>query len=61
VLAIIAFTVAGKAGLKFRTLYGTYLRWPKNSNLYSLLSGIFSKVEFDKGILGAAIIIAAYK
>ena len=61
VLGIIAFIIAGKAGLKFRTLYGTYLKWPRNSNLYSLLSGIFSKVEFDKGMMGAAIIIAAYK
>jgi demethylmenaquinone methyltransferase / 2-methoxy-6-polyprenyl-1,4-benzoquinol methylase len=61
ILGIIAFTVAGKAGLKFRTLYGTYLRWPQNSDLYSLLNRLFSKVEFDKGMMGAAIIIAAYK
>jgi demethylmenaquinone methyltransferase/2-methoxy-6-polyprenyl-1,4-benzoquinol methylase len=61
VVGIIAFSVAGKVGLKFRTLYGTYLRWPQNSDLHSLLSRIFSKVEFEKGMMGAAIIIAAYK
>jgi demethylmenaquinone methyltransferase/2-methoxy-6-polyprenyl-1,4-benzoquinol methylase len=61
ILGLVAFTVAGKAGLKFRTLYGTYLRWPQNSDLHSLLSRIFSKVEFEKGMMGAAIIIAAYK
>ena len=61
ILGLVAFTVAGKAGLKFRTLYGTYLRWPQNSDLHSLLRRVFSKVEFDKQMMGAAIIIAAYK
>ena len=32
-LGILAFVGTGKAGLKFKTLYGTYLRWPHNSNL----------------------------
>ena len=61
VLGLLAFTVAGKRGFKFKTLYGTYLRWPKNSELYSLLNEKFSKIEFDKRMLGGAIIIAAYK
>ena len=61
ILGIIAFTIAGKSGLKFRTLYGTYLRWPQNSDLYSVLDKLFSNVEFEKGMMGAAIIIAAYK
>jgi demethylmenaquinone methyltransferase / 2-methoxy-6-polyprenyl-1,4-benzoquinol methylase len=61
ILGIIAFTIAGKSGLKFRTLYGTYLRWPQNSDLYSILAKLFSNVEFEKGMMGAAIIIAAYK
>ena len=61
ILGIIAFTIAGKSGLKFRTLYGTYLRWPQNSDLHSLLDKLFSNVEFEKGMMGAAIIIAAYK
>ena len=61
ILGIIAFTIAGKAGLRFRTLYGTYLRWPQNSDLRSLLSRLFSRVEFEKALMGAAIIIVAYK
>lgn len=60
-LGIFAYFAAGKAGLKFKTLYGTYLRWPKNSELDSLLKQKFSKVEFDKGMMGGAVIIAAYK
>jgi demethylmenaquinone methyltransferase/2-methoxy-6-polyprenyl-1,4-benzoquinol methylase len=61
ILGIIAFTIAGKSGLKFRTLYGTYLRWPQNSDLHSLLNRLFSNVEFEEGMMGAAIIITAYK
>jgi demethylmenaquinone methyltransferase/2-methoxy-6-polyprenyl-1,4-benzoquinol methylase len=60
-LGIFAYLVAGKAGLKFRTLYGTYLRWPKNSELDAMLKEKFSKVEFETGMMGGAVIIAAYK
>lgn len=60
-LGVFAYLVAGKAGLKFRTLYGTYLRWPKNSELDAMLKEKFSKVEFEKGMMGGAVIIAAYK
>jgi demethylmenaquinone methyltransferase/2-methoxy-6-polyprenyl-1,4-benzoquinol methylase len=61
ILGIIAFTIAGKSGLKFRTLYGTYIRWPQNSELHSLLDKAFSNVEFEKAMMGAAIIVVAYK
>ncbi|MEW6605012.1 MAG: class I SAM-dependent methyltransferase [Thermoproteota archaeon] len=60
-LGIFAYLAAGKAGLKFKTLYGTYLRWPKNSELDSMLKEKFSHVEFEKGMMGGAVIIAAYK
>jgi demethylmenaquinone methyltransferase/2-methoxy-6-polyprenyl-1,4-benzoquinol methylase len=60
-LGIFAYLVAGKAGLRFRTLYGTYLRWPKNSELDGMLKALFSRVEFEKGMMGGAVIIAAYK
>jgi demethylmenaquinone methyltransferase / 2-methoxy-6-polyprenyl-1,4-benzoquinol methylase len=60
-LAIFAYLAAGKAGLKFKTLYGTYLRWPKNSEIESLLKEKFSHVQFDTGMMGAAVIIAAHK
>ena len=61
ILGALAFTAAGKTGLKFRTLYGTYLRWPKNSELSAILQSKFSRVEFDKPMMGGAIIVAAYK
>jgi demethylmenaquinone methyltransferase/2-methoxy-6-polyprenyl-1,4-benzoquinol methylase len=52
---------AGKAGLKFKTLYGTYLRWPQNSEIESLLKEKFSHVQLDTGMMGGAVIIAAHK
>jgi demethylmenaquinone methyltransferase/2-methoxy-6-polyprenyl-1,4-benzoquinol methylase len=60
-LGIFAYIVAGKKGLKFTTLYGTFLRWPKNSDLQRMLGDKFSKVVFDKGMLDGAIMVAAYK
>src|SRR6185503_777311 len=60
-LGVFAFLAAGKTGLRFKTLYGTYLRWPKNAELDSLLKEKFSRVEFDKGMMGGAVIIGAYK
>lgn len=61
ILGILAYVVAGRTGLKFKTLYGTYLRWPRNSELNSLLIERFQKIEFKKAMLGGAIIIAAHK
>ena len=60
-LGISAYFAAGRVGLKFKTLYGTYLRWPKNSELDSMLKEKFSRVQFDTGMMGGAVIIAAYK
>ncbi|UVS67754.1 class I SAM-dependent methyltransferase [Nitrososphaera viennensis] len=60
-LGIFAYIAAGKPGLKFTTLYGTFLRWPKNSELEAMLAEKFSKVVFDKGMLEGAIMVAAYK
>ena len=60
-LNILAFAVAGKTGLRFQALYGTYRRWPKNSQLNNLLREYFSRVDFDTKLLGGAIIVAAYK
>ena len=60
-LGIFAYLAAGKVGLKFKALYGTYLRWPKNSELDSMLRDKFSEVEFDRAMMGGAVIIAAYK
>ena len=61
VLGFLAFTVAGSKGLGFRALYGTYKRWPKNSELKRMLEREFSEVQFRKYMLGGAVIIAATK
>ena len=61
ILPIVALIAGGKLGLKFATLYGTYKRWPQNKKLESMLLEKFSKVEFDKDLMGGAIIVAAYK
>ena len=60
-LGIFAYLAAGRVGLKFKTLYGTYIRWPKNSDLESMLKVKFSHVHFETGMMGGAVIIAAYK
>jgi len=60
-LALLAFSIAGKRGIPFKTLYGTFLRWPKNNELNRMLSKNFSKVEFKKKLLGGAIVVVAYK
>lgn len=61
ILPIIALVAGGRLGLKFATLYGTYKRWPKNKKLESMLLEKFSSVEFEKDLMGGAIIVAAYK
>ena len=60
-LTVIAFFVAGQSGLKFKTIHGTYKKWPTNSELHSLLGRQFSKVTFKTGLMGAAVIVVAYK
>jgi demethylmenaquinone methyltransferase/2-methoxy-6-polyprenyl-1,4-benzoquinol methylase len=60
-LGIFAFMVAGKAGLPFRTLYGTFLRWPRNSELEAMLGEFFAQIEFKKKMMGGAVVVAAYK
>jgi len=61
ILPIIALIAGGRLGLKFATLYGTYKRWPQNKKLESLLLEKFSRVEFEKDLMGGAIIVAAFK
>ncbi|HXV39113.1 MAG TPA: class I SAM-dependent methyltransferase [Nitrosopumilaceae archaeon] len=61
ILPIIAFAAAGKLGIKFATLYGTYKLWPQNKKLEAMLLEKFSKVEFDTAMMGGAIMVAAYK
>ena len=61
ILPIIALIAGGRLGLKFATLYGTYKRWPQNKKLEALLLEKFSRVEFEKDLMGGAIIVAAFK
>ena len=61
IMPILAMIGGGKLGLKFGTLYGTYKLWPQNKKLESLLLEKFTKVEFEKGMMGGAIMVAAYK
>jgi demethylmenaquinone methyltransferase/2-methoxy-6-polyprenyl-1,4-benzoquinol methylase len=61
ILGFLAFVVAGSKGLGFRALYGTYKRWPKNSELRKMLEMEFSEVHFRKLMMGGAVIIAAIK
>ncbi len=61
VLPIIASIAAGKLGFKFGTLYGTFKLWPQNKKLEAMLLEKFSKIEFEKAMMGGAIMVAAYK
>jgi len=61
ILPIIALIAGGRLGLKFATLYGTYKRWPQNKKLEALLLEKFSRIEFEKDLMGGAIIVAAYR
>ena len=61
ILGIIAYSVSGKRGLRFKTLYGNFIRWPKNALLNDLLLNKFSRVKFTKKMFGGAIIVVAYK
>jgi demethylmenaquinone methyltransferase / 2-methoxy-6-polyprenyl-1,4-benzoquinol methylase len=60
-LPVIAMAAGGKLGLKFAALYDTYRLWPQNKKLKSLLLEKFARVEFDTGMMGGAVIVAAYK
>jgi len=61
ILPIVAYMAGGKLGLKFAALYGTYKLWPQNKKLESMLLEKFTSVEFEKDMMGGAIMIAARK
>ena len=60
-LPILALIAGGRLGLKFAALYDTYKRWPANHTLEDILLEKYERVEFQKGMLGGAVMIAAYK
>ena len=61
ILPIVAYAAGGRLGLKFAKLYGTYKLWPENKKLESKLLEKFTSVEFEKDLMGGAIMVAAYK
>ena len=61
ILPVLALIAGGRLGLKFGTLYGTFKRWPQNKKLEELLLEKFSRIEFEKDLMGGAIMVAAYK
>ena len=61
ILPILALCVGGRLGLKFGTLHGTFQRWPQNQNLKDILLEKFERVEFEKDLMGGAIMVAAFK
>ncbi len=61
ILPLIAVIAGGKLGLKFAMLYDTYKVWPQNKKLESILLEKFERVEFDTGMMGGAVMVAAYK
>ena len=61
ILPIVAYSAAGRLGLKFATLYETYKLWPQNKKLESMLLEKFTSVEFEKELMGGAIMVTAQK
>lgn len=61
ILAILAFFVAGRLGLKFTAIYNTYKRLPKNSELAAMLREKFGSVRLISKMLGAAVVFIASK
>ena len=61
ILPIVAYVAGGRLGLKFAALYRTYRLWPENKKLESMLLKKFTSVEFEKAMMGGAIMVVAYK
>ena len=61
ILPIVAYAAGGKLGLKFAALHKTYKLWPKNKKLELMLLEKFSSVEFEKDLMGGAIMVTAHK
>lgn len=61
VLPAVALCAGGRLGLRFSALYGTYRRWPRNSDLRAILLERFARVELETGLMGGAIRVVAHK
>lgn len=58
---IIGLVTVGRAGLRYGSLFDTYLLAPRNSQLASLLSSRFSQVELHESQLGGSIVVMCSK
>lgn len=54
---LIGFATGGRRGLKFGSLYGTYLLVLDNRSLVRLLSGYFASVSIKERQLGGAVVV----
>ena len=61
IIKIFAYVIARQTGLKFQTLYGTFLKWPQNNSLNLLLKKHFSQVDFRTKLMGGSIIVSSTK
>ena len=61
ILPFLALAAGGRLGLKFAALYDTYRKWPANGALEGILLEKYDRVEFQKSMMGGAIMVAAYK
>ena len=59
--AVIGMVSAGRAGLKYASLYDTYLLTLRNSQLASLLSHFFESVKLTELRLGGAIVVRCFR
>lgn len=61
ILPVLALMAGGQLGLKFATLYDTYRKWPTNNALKDILLEKYDSVQFQKGMMGGAVMVVAYK
>ena len=61
IIKIFAYVIARQTGLKFQTLYGTFIKWPQNNTLNILLKKQFSQVDFKTKLMGGSIIVSSTK
>ena len=54
IIKIFAYIIARQTGLKFQTLYGTFIKWPQNNTLNLLLKKQFSEVDFKTKLMGGS-------
>lgn len=59
--SIVGLATAGAVGLRYGSLYDTYVLVPHNSELKALLSGHFESVEIEETQFGGSIVVRCVK